>query len=99
MAVVLPAPFGPIRPTMRPLCTLKSTLSRARRSPNVRVRPRASITAVIVGLRFVRMIRGRGLRGGHVGQQLAGVEAQPRNRGDHFRPLVLEEFLAFVLEQ
>ena len=37
MNVVLPAPFGPMRPTSLPSSTVKSTASTARNPPNVTV--------------------------------------------------------------
>src|SRR5690606_7220948 len=43
---VLPAPFGPMMPTMPPGGSLKLRLSISRRSPNPLVRPSASITTL-----------------------------------------------------
>src|SRR5687767_7342671 len=42
MSVVLPAPFGPMRPTISPSRTARSTSSRAARPPKWTVTPRQS---------------------------------------------------------
>ena len=42
--VVLPAPFGPIRPSKAPLRTVRSKSPTARRPPNCLVRPWISST-------------------------------------------------------
>src|SRR5579864_2281538 len=44
-SVVLPAPFGPISPTISPSRTVNETPSTARSPPNVRDRPETSSTA------------------------------------------------------
>src|SRR5579864_7667527 len=100
-AVVLPAPFGPMSPTMRPGCTLKLTPSSARLAPKDLASPRASITAVIFcPLRGVR--RGRPGGGGSCGAralQFVGGDPEALDGRKDLRPLVLEEALALVFHQ
>src|SRR5580765_8015176 len=55
--VVLPAPFGPIRPTISPLSTLSSTSLTAARPPKNRVSPRVSRSATKSGRRARRRRR------------------------------------------
>src|SRR5215467_4638965 len=76
--VVLPAPFGPRKPTISPSSTSRSTPRTASTGPlrleNVRARPRASMIAMPVSFRLLPALRawsgaigaGRGL----VGRQL-----------------------------
>src|SRR5215212_1918486 len=49
-AVLLPAPFGPMRPRMRPSSTRKSTPSSATVVPKTLRRPRASMNAMASAL-------------------------------------------------
>src|SRR5262249_34128774 len=91
-AVVLPAPFGPIKPTMRPSATRKSIPSSARVEPKDLRRPRASRqsmgSALLVlawpGLRF---------------QQVLRRQPQTLDGGKDARPLFGEKFLALRLQQ
>src|ERR1700733_503072 len=96
-AVVLPAPLGPMRPTMRPGSTVKVTSSNACVWRYDFFRPRASITFVITLPRCGRVRRiGRGRS---VAQQVGGREAQPLDGGVDLRPLLLQKALALVLHQ
>src|SRR5262245_47102831 len=49
--VVLPAPLGPIKPTISPLSTVRSTLLTAASPPKSRVSPRVSRSATGSGRR------------------------------------------------
>src|SRR5262245_21401685 len=57
--VVLPAPLGPIRPTISPLSTVRSTLLTAASPPKSRVSPRVSRRAMGSGRRGRRTRRRR----------------------------------------
>src|SRR5688572_4285558 len=103
-AVVLPAPFGPIRPTMRPGPTLKFTSFSARVEPNCLPSPRATIKSLtIVSLaRFFFALQARSRRGRNLVeliQQILGLEAQALDAARDLGPLFLQEMLAFVLHQ
>src|ERR1700733_6103674 len=101
-AVVLPAPFGPMRPTMRPGPTLKLTSSSARLAPLLLVSPRASITVVIFFLTGRSGVGGRPWSRRRRGADtLPFVRRQPEalGGGGTLRPLVLEKALALVLQQ
>src|SRR5690348_14184211 len=80
MVVVLPAPFGPRKPVIRPGSTVKDSWSTASLSPNRLVRPRASIIAGSflggAGTMPVRRVRPvfRGCRGCRVGR---GADSYP----------------------
>src|SRR5688572_10974782 len=108
-AVVLPAPFGPISPTMRPDSTRKFTPSSARVVPKLLPSPRATMRSVTLAL-LVRVLRGiaarsRQRRGGRGRnpvegvQQLLGLEAEPLDAPRDLGPLLLEEELALVLQE
>src|SRR5688572_1075382 len=108
-AVVLPAPFGPIRPTMRPGWTRKFTSSRARVEPKVLPRPRATIRSVTLPL-LLRVVGGivpygrkrRGRRGRNLVervQQFLGVEAESLDAARDLGPLLLQEKLALVFQE
>ena len=100
-AVVLPAPFGPMRPTMRPGWTVKLTPSSARCAPNaLRQAPRFNYCCHLLH----PVLRGPG------GTLPPAAAAPSRSRslaespslldaGEHLRPLVLEEALPLVLQQ
>src|SRR5918996_636797 len=91
-AVVLPAPFGPIIPRMRPSSTCKSMSSRATVVPNVLRRPRASIVAMaLVFFRWRSALR--------CGIQLSLCKTEPLDLFRDPRPFVGEKFLAFAFEQ
>src|SRR5579871_4052988 len=95
--VVLPAPLGPMSPTMRPGSMLKFTASTARVARYFLLTPRASITAVMLASRCAGP--GRGGRGRATLQELLCREAQPLNRGEHLGPFIREKPLALVLHQ
>src|SRR5262249_26873069 len=95
--VVLPAPFGPMSPTIRPSSICKSTPSRATVSPNVLRKPRASMhckrsALPLPPLRF----GGFPLRSA---QELVHAEAEPLNAGVDPRPLLVEKPFPFGLDQ
>src|SRR5882757_7747850 len=96
-AVVLPAPLGPMRPTMRPGATEKLTSANAGVEWYDFFRPRASITFVIT-LSWRGGVWRRG-RSRPVTQQVGRRQAQPLNGGVDLRPLLLEEALPLVLHQ
>src|SRR5207302_9095313 len=85
-AVLLPAPFGPMMPRMRPSSTWRSTPSSAMVAPNALRRPRASMQAMSALLLLAV-------------QQLFGRETEPENRCVDPRPMFREKFLAFGLQQ
>src|SRR4029453_6201483 len=94
-------PLGPIRPTMRPGCTFRSTPRSACVSPYVFVRPRASIIAVIFiacGSACRERLGGRGrFRTAFI--CFFGREAEPRDRRVNLRPLGLEEVDTLVFHE
>src|SRR5262245_59588720 len=90
-AVVLPAPFGPMSPTMRPSSTVRSILFRATLAPNALRKPRASMLAMASTLLL------RAAWGGL--QQLCGLEPESLDRGLNLRPLIRQESFAFSLEE
>src|SRR5262245_16115850 len=57
--VVLPAPLGPMRPTISPFSTVRSTWLTAARPPKWRVRSRVSSSGIASGRRARRGRRGR----------------------------------------
>src|SRR2546427_2364393 len=85
--VVLPAPLGPIRPTISPLSTVRSTRLTAARPPNSRVSSRASRIATKSGRRARRGRRGRA-PGSEPGErprqrdETAGQEQDGQQHGD-----------------
>src|SRR5215471_11240029 len=108
-AVVLPAPFGPINPRMRPSSTRRSTPSSAMFVPKDLRRPRASMHAMasavlLAGVRLFRLVglRFRGVRlllfVGAV-EEFFGFQPKPLNRCRNPRPLFAQEFLALSFEQ
>src|SRR4029453_16541981 len=81
----LPAPFGPIRPTMRPCATVRSTPSRATVFPNVFLRPRTSIEVMRSRLPWC--------------QQLFRRQAEPLDGRSDGGPLIAQELLPLGLQQ
>src|SRR6266446_3532821 len=93
-AVVLPAPFGPISPRMRPSSTRRSTLSKATVVPKTLRRPCASIVAITSP---PLCCLGTPLRGGGIEFFLG--QTKPLNLFRNPRPFVGEKFLTFALQQ
>src|SRR5580700_3002820 len=89
-AVVLPAPFGPIRPRMRPVSTVRSMPASATVEPYALRRPWASMQGMGSAL--------LGTAGGRA-QQLFRLEAEPLDACENQRPLFLEELLPLAGEQ
>src|SRR5207245_6811441 len=85
--VVLPAPLGPIRPTISPLSTVRSTRLTAARPPKSRVRSRVSRSATKSGRR-ARRGRGGGSPRPKLGElprqrdETAGQEQDGQQHGD-----------------
>src|SRR5215472_3787235 len=100
-AVVLPAPLGPISPSIRPSSTRKSMPSSATVVPNDLRRPRASMHAIgsTLLLAIIRLFQWpsapvfRGL------QQLIRLQAQPLDGCRDPRPLLGQKFPALALQQ
>src|SRR6476646_6454506 len=90
-AVVLPAPFGPIIPRMRPSSICKSMPSNATVVPNVLRRPRASMVAMVLTF-FGRAARCCGI-------QLSLCKTEPLDLFRDPRPFVGQKFLAFASQQ
>src|SRR5689334_24947963 len=87
-AVVLPAPFGPISPRMRPSSTRRSTPSSATVLPYDLRRPRASMqfmSALLLSV-FRR-------------QQLLRRQSEPFDCFLHARPVLGQKLLALALKQ
>ena len=93
-AVVLPAPLGPMSPTMRPSSTRKSTPSSAAVVPNCLRRPCASMHAMVSALLL------SGIRPGafcaFAVQQFFSIQAQPLNGRVNPGPFLGEEFFPFA---
>src|SRR5262245_37327861 len=110
-AVVLPAPFGPISPTMRPVSTLKLTPSSARVEPKLLPRLRAVMSSLTPALLlFVLVFLGRAARGcqcrRRLGrdlvepvQELLRLEPEALDAARDLRPLLFQEKLALVLQE
>src|SRR6266699_1918956 len=94
-AVVLPAPFGPISPRMRPSSTRRSTLSNATVMPKTLRRPRASIVAIALAL--PPFCRGTALC--RSGIEFLLCQAKPLNLLRDSQPFFGEKLLAFALQQ
>src|SRR6266550_2192940 len=88
-AVLLPAPFGPIRPTMRPSSMRRSTLSRAMVDPKALRSPRASMHAMASTL--LLWVDGS--------QQFLWCQAEPLNGGVDPGPGLRQKLLALGAEQ
>src|SRR6266567_6436401 len=84
-AVLLPAPFGPTIPRMRPSSTRRSMPSTATVAPYVLRRPRASMHVMASALLL--------------GQQFFGTQTEPLNRCMDPRPLLLVKLLTLALQQ
>src|SRR6266404_7279043 len=91
-AVVLPAPFGPISPRMRPSSIRRSTSSSATVVPKTLRSPCASIDAITL----LPLCLGTALRGGI---EFFLREAKPLNLFREPRPFIGQKFLAFALPQ
>src|SRR6266404_1950257 len=107
-AVVLPAPFGPMSPRMRPSATRRSTPSSAMVVPKALRRPRASMTVMASALLLVRGgIRLGGFRrcgicrrpAGRPVQEVFGLQAEPLNGCVDPGPLFSKKLLPFALQQ
>src|ERR1700758_3285353 len=108
-AVVLPAPFGPISPRMRPSSTRRSTPSSAMVVPKALRRPRASMHAMasavlLAGLgrfRFVGLWLRRVCLLLVIGaiEQFFGFQPKTLNRSGDPRPLFAQEFLPLAIEK
>src|SRR6516225_8433406 len=96
-AVVLPAPFGPISPRMRPSSTRRSTPSSAMVVPNVLRSPRASMHAMASALLPCGVRRRPAVSAGF--EQFFRFQPEPPDRRVHPRPLFGEKPLAFLREQ
>src|SRR5262245_54718546 len=92
--VVLPAPFGPMIPRMRPSSTRRSTLSTATVVPKILRRPRASIVAITLfpPHRFAESP----LR---CSDKFFAGDAESLNLRRHARPFLIEKFLTLALQQ
>src|SRR5579871_891734 len=88
-AVVFPAPFGPMRPRMRPVSTVRSTRSSATVGPYALRRPLASMQGMSLAL--LRLLGGA--------QQVLGLKAQALNAGQDLRPVDVDELLPFAGHQ
>src|SRR3954447_22764846 len=91
-AVVLPAPFGPISPRMRPSSTRRSIPLRATVVPKALRSPRASIVAMASAF-----LLSRGPRRG--GIEFLLRQTEPLNGRRDARPFVGQKFFAFAFEQ
>src|SRR4051812_45991683 len=104
-AVVLPAPFGPMIPTIRPSSTRRSMPSSATVVPNAFRRPRASmhdmasallvfVRALLVGSPYrFRLDTARAV------QQFLRVQAETLNHGHNPGPFFLQKLLALAFQQ
>src|SRR5688572_33496831 len=96
-AVVLPAPFGPMSPTIRPSSIRKSMPSKATVSPKVFRKPRASMHGTSSALLLPPLRLGHFSL--HPAQELFRTEAEALNAGVDPRPLFTEKLLPLALEQ
>src|SRR5690349_1795625 len=101
ITVVLPAPFGPLRPTIRPASTLRSTPRTTGVLPYRFVRPRASIIAVIFSIRRGARRERLGCRGRFrtTFHEFFGCEAKARDGRVDLRPFRLEEVHTLVFHE
>src|SRR4051794_29117442 len=96
-AVVLPAPFGPIKPRIRPSSTRRSMPSKAMVEPKVLRSPRASMQAM--GSVFLSFdFRWRFVGAFHF-EQFFWFQPEALNGGLDCGPLFGEKLLSFALEQ
>src|SRR3954467_3824018 len=109
-AVVLPAPFGPMIPTIRPSSTRRSMPSSATVVPNAFRRPRASmhdmasallvfvrallVRALLVRALLVGSLYGFRLDTARAVQQFLRVQAETLNHGHNPGPFFLQKLLA-----
>src|SRR5437016_7408495 len=110
-AVVLPAPFGPMSPRMRPSSTRRSMPSSATVVPKTLRRFRASMHAMasvllLGSLRLCSLPLGTlrlfGIRWWLAlcaVQEFFCLQAEPLNGGRNARPLFAKKFLPFALQQ
>src|SRR5437867_10248221 len=91
-AVVLPAPFGPMSPRMRPSSTRRLTSSSATVVPKTLRSPRASIVAITL----FPLCLGTALRSGI---EFFLRQTKPLNLFREPRPFIGQKFLAFALQQ
>src|SRR5438876_11134195 len=96
-AVVLPAPFGPISPRMRPSSTRRSTPSRAIVVPNDLRSPRASMHAMVSAFLLFFSFRLRLARA--VLQQFFRLQAEPLNGCVDPGPFFAKKLLPFTMQQ
>src|SRR5688572_11551245 len=96
-AVLLPAPFGPIRPRMRPSSTRTLIPSSATVVPYTFRRPRASIQAMILLLLLLGFCGSR--RSGGCFHQFFRGQTEPLDGFGDAGPLLGKKLLAFALEQ
>src|ERR1700736_3230476 len=95
-AVVLPAPFGPINPRIRPSSTRRSTLSNATVVPKTLRRPRASMQAIASSLLLSSLRRPAGCGGI---QPLFWGQAEPLGGCVDPGPVVRKKLLTFAFQQ
>src|SRR2546422_3299947 len=95
-AVLLPAPFGPTIPRMRPSRTSRSMPSRATVVPKDLRRPRASMQDMASAL-LLDDVRPPARRAAT--QELLGVDAEPPDVGSNPRPVLGEKLLTFALQE
>src|SRR4051812_16590553 len=96
-AVVLPAPLGPMSPTIRPSSTRRSTPASAMVFPNALRRPRASMHAMRSALLLFRF-RLETASGTAV-QKFFGGKAEQANGFVDPRPFFLQKPLPFAAQQ
>src|SRR5690606_25637634 len=90
--VVLPAPLGPMRPTIRPGPISKETSSTARSLPKRLVTLRAR-TRLVIAVSAARTLPIRGV------EELAGIEPEPLDGRQDLRPFLLDEAVALELQE
>src|SRR5271170_6243523 len=95
-AVVLPAPFGPINPRMRPSSTRRSTPSSATVAPKALRRPLASMQAITLSFLsggFRRRQTGRAV------EQFVRTQSEALNGGTNPGPLFRKKLPAFAFKE
>src|SRR5687768_11064551 len=95
-AVVFPAPFGPMSPTIRPSSICKSIPSKATVSPKVLRKPRASMHGMPSALLLPPLRLGRFPLSA---QELLRTEAEALNVGVDPRPLITQKLLPLAFHQ
>src|SRR6266566_10103703 len=96
-AVVLPAPLGPMSPTMRPSSTRRSMPSSATVVPKTLRRPHASMQAIASALLLSSLRRRPANCGG--AHQFFRCEAETLNGCGDPRPVFGKKLLTFALQQ